>query len=181
MSGGMSNWSSIRPSGCPMRASRRRVSPKRSGPHSSRSITSGRRRSPGFGPNRSLTWCLSWPTWARSTPKRRRLRAIGYEWRGEFGIAGRRYCTLDDAVTGQRLVQLHAFAAGHPEIDRMLLFRDYLRRPSGTRRAPMRRKRSGAACCTPTTRWPMRRRRPPGSTRAWSRARRAGAMQTRDS
>jgi GrpB-like predicted nucleotidyltransferase (UPF0157 family) len=56
-----------------------------------------------------------------------RLGTLGYQWRGEFGIAGRRYGTLDDAATGRRLVQLHAFAAGHPEIDRMLLFRDYLR------------------------------------------------------
>ncbi len=56
-----------------------------------------------------------------------RLGALGYQWRGEFGIAGRRYCTLDNAATGRRLMQLHAFAVGHPEIDRMLLFRDYLR------------------------------------------------------
>ena len=55
------------------------------------------------------------------------LSSLGYVWRGEFGIAGRRYCTLDDAVTGKRQVQLHAFAVGNPEIHRMLLFRDYLR------------------------------------------------------
>ncbi len=55
------------------------------------------------------------------------LRALGYHWRGEFGIAGRRYCTLDDPTTGVRHAQLHAFATGHPEIARMLLFRDYLR------------------------------------------------------
>lgn len=55
-----------------------------------------------------------------------RLEALGYEWRGEYGIAGRRYCTLDDAA-GTRQVQLHCFAAGHAEVERMLLFRDYLR------------------------------------------------------
>ena len=55
------------------------------------------------------------------------LRALGYEWRGEFGIGGRRYCTLNDPVSGARLAQLHAFATGHPEITRMLVFRDYLR------------------------------------------------------
>jgi GrpB-like predicted nucleotidyltransferase (UPF0157 family) len=55
------------------------------------------------------------------------LRALGYQWRGEFGIPGRRYCTLDDVTSGKRRVQLHCFAAGHPESERMLLFRDYLR------------------------------------------------------
>ena len=64
-----------------------------------------------------------------------RLRALGYEWRGEFGIPGRRYCTLDDAVTRRRRVQVHSFAAGHPEIERMLLFRDYLRSHPGEARA----------------------------------------------
>jgi GrpB-like predicted nucleotidyltransferase (UPF0157 family) len=55
------------------------------------------------------------------------LRQLGYEWRGEFGIVGRRYYTRDDPITGQRRIQLHCFATGHPEIERMVAFRDYLR------------------------------------------------------
>ncbi|MBX8824862.1 GrpB family protein [Ochrobactrum sp. SFR4] len=55
------------------------------------------------------------------------LEALGYEWWGEFGLPGRRYCTKEDAVNGKRLVQLHCYAQGSDEITRHLAFRDYLR------------------------------------------------------
>ena len=54
------------------------------------------------------------------------MRKLGYEWLGEFGIAGRRYCRKNDAVTGKRKFQLHCFARGASEIARHLAFRDYL-------------------------------------------------------
>jgi GrpB-like predicted nucleotidyltransferase (UPF0157 family) len=55
------------------------------------------------------------------------VRALGYRWRGEFGIAGRRLFTRDDPATEQRLFNVHAFEYGAAEIDRHLAFRDYLR------------------------------------------------------
>jgi GrpB-like predicted nucleotidyltransferase (UPF0157 family) len=72
------------------------------------------------------------------------LVAIGYEAMGEFGIAGRRYFRKD-APDGVRTHQLHAFAAGSPEIDRHLDFRDYLRAFPATAAAYAALKRELAA------------------------------------
>jgi len=58
--------------------------------------------------------------------QRPRVEALGYDWRGEYGIPERRYCSLTDE-NGVRLVQLHFFTADSPQVIRHVAFRDYLR------------------------------------------------------
>ncbi|MFD2445934.1 GrpB family protein [Bacillus sp. CGMCC 1.16607] len=55
-----------------------------------------------------------------------KLEEMGYEARGENGIPGRRYF-VKFSPEGERLIHLHAFQTENPEINRHLVFRDYLR------------------------------------------------------
>ena len=50
----------------------------------------------------------------------------GYESKGENGIPGRRYFQKVDKQ-GNHLYHVHAFEKGNPEVQRHLVFRDYLR------------------------------------------------------
>ena len=53
------------------------------------------------------------------------FEALGYQSKGEFGIAGREFFTRD--TDGERTHHLHVFQQGHPDIERHTVFRDYLR------------------------------------------------------
>jgi GrpB-like predicted nucleotidyltransferase (UPF0157 family) len=55
------------------------------------------------------------------------LESLGYEFKGEYGIPGRRYCTLysEDKVT--TYVHLHIFEKTHYEFYKHLVFAHYLR------------------------------------------------------
>jgi GrpB-like predicted nucleotidyltransferase (UPF0157 family) len=59
----------------------------------------------------------------KMTPK---LEALGYVARGENGIPGRRYFVRFSSE-GERLVHLHCHESSNPEVERHLVFRDFLR------------------------------------------------------
>jgi GrpB-like predicted nucleotidyltransferase (UPF0157 family) len=55
------------------------------------------------------------------------LKRLGYAYKGEYGIAGRRYCVLYNPEQTVAYVHLHLFQHDDPEVEKHLLFRDYLR------------------------------------------------------
>lgn len=54
------------------------------------------------------------------------IENLGFEWKGEYGIVGRRYAVLYDSEKKQNLVHLHIFPKNHKAVFDHLGFRDYL-------------------------------------------------------
>ncbi len=61
------------------------------------------------------------------------LEGFGYQCKGENGVKGRRYFQMLEGEV--HLFHIHAYEAGHPDIDRHLNFRDYLCAHPGEARA----------------------------------------------
>ncbi len=55
------------------------------------------------------------------------LEALGFVWKGEYGIANRRYCVLYDKNEEFGLIHLHVFEKNDSEVEKHIVFRDYLR------------------------------------------------------
>lgn len=68
-------------------------------------------------------------------PVGRKVEALGYTARGEFGIPGRRFFELRDDQQNRSFCHLHLFAEGHPAVNEHLKFRDSLRVDDASRLA----------------------------------------------
>ncbi len=55
-----------------------------------------------------------------------RFEELGYMWKGEYGIQGRRYLVLYDEAKTTAFVHIHIFTTDSPEFQSHLLFRDRL-------------------------------------------------------
>ncbi len=81
---------------------------------------------------------------ARLDEQRPDIEALGYVWRGEYGIPGRRHYILDNDA-GIRLVNLHFLQSDNPLTAIHIAFRDYLAAHPDVARAYEREKQRARA------------------------------------
>lgn len=63
------------------------------------------------------------------------LEEIGYQYKGEYGVPGRRYCPLYNPSKDRSYFHLHIFQKNSKELQDHLLFKDYLiQNPSAAKR-----------------------------------------------
>jgi GrpB-like predicted nucleotidyltransferase (UPF0157 family) len=70
-----------------------------------------------------------------------KLESIGYEYKGEYGIKGRRYCVLYNSEKTTGYVHLHIFQHNDLEVEKHLSFRDHLRSSVKDREAYLNHKK----------------------------------------
>ncbi len=58
--------------------------------------------------------------------QQKQFENLGFTWKGEYGINGRRYCVKYDISQNIGYIHLHIFEKSHPEVKEHILFRDYL-------------------------------------------------------
>jgi GrpB-like predicted nucleotidyltransferase (UPF0157 family) len=69
------------------------------------------------------------------------LERIGYEYKGEYGIQGRRYCILHNPDKTIAYVHLHIFQHDDSQVEKHLLFRNHLRSVSESKKSYSKQKR----------------------------------------
>jgi len=98
---------------------------------------------PGLGAKPIIDLCPVVTRLSDLDRRQKAVEALGYVWRGEFGVPERRFCSRD--IAGLRRFQLHCFAEGAEELARMLAFRDFLRTHADEARGYAAEKRKAAA------------------------------------
>lgn len=78
---------------------------------------------PGLAAKPVIDICIDLNTYPLPAEAIEAMQALGYEYRGEYGIAGREYFNKKSP----RRYHVHAYSPGNPEWDAHILFRDYLR------------------------------------------------------
>jgi GrpB-like predicted nucleotidyltransferase (UPF0157 family) len=73
------------------------------------------------------------------------VRDLGYVWRGDHGVAGRRYATLDHPRTLARVFNVQFVEPGSDLLERLVALRDYLRAVPGEAAAYAQVKSAAAA------------------------------------